>query len=363
MARMGLGLRMPDYSSFIRSVRTRYLSGLLMIALAAATAMYGLNRINSFRHEIDTISANLAELTKELRNAADFSDTAYGNWRAGTRGDLANVARNYVQRISGEIAALSKQIQALSPRMSKQTLDTLDTASVNGDLFWSAKDMVRNLNLMAAAITVDDWSPRAIRNQNNLFAQPMLMRIRTAMDDERHRADAHHDANRGPDIGDQVLAIGLQGDGAILLRRAEQAERDGEVERGGDDRDHDAEPGALDANGMNQPRDRGPDDGNRRGDDKHSLQPAREILGLAMPVGMLLVRLLRGDMESDQRRDGGHEVDDRLQGIGKEANRAGEPPGGGLQCDGGDRRRDGEPGEPGERAGASGLRLLVRRNV
>ncbi len=184
---------MPDYSSFIRSVRIRYLSGLLMIALAAATAMYGLNRINSFRHEIDTISANLAELTKELRNAADFSDTAYGNWRAGTRGDLANVARNYVQRISGEIAALSKQIQALSPRMSKQTLDTLDTASVNGDLFWSAKDMVRNLNLMAAAITVDDWSPRAIRNQNNLFAQPMLIKARAAMDGERHVADQASD--------------------------------------------------------------------------------------------------------------------------------------------------------------------------
>ncbi len=34
MARMGLGLRMPDYSSFIRSVRIRYLSGLLIFALA-----------------------------------------------------------------------------------------------------------------------------------------------------------------------------------------------------------------------------------------------------------------------------------------------------------------------------------------
>ncbi|MBN9241877.1 MAG: response regulator [Mesorhizobium sp.] len=184
---------MPDYSSFIRSIRIRYLSGLLMIALAAMAAMLGLNRINSFRHEVDATSANLVELTKELRNATDFAETAHGNWRAGTRGDLANVARNYVQRIGAEITTLTGQIDALSSHMSKPTRDALDTASVNGDLFWSAKDMVRNLNLMAAAITVDDWSPREIRNQNNLFAQPMLIKARAAMDGERHLADAASD--------------------------------------------------------------------------------------------------------------------------------------------------------------------------
>jgi signal transduction histidine kinase/DNA-binding response OmpR family regulator len=189
MARMGLGLRMPDYSSFIRSIRIRYLSGLLMIALAATVAMFGLNRINNLRHDVDSIGANLIELTKELRNASDFAEQASGNWRAGTRGELAAVARSYVQRISNGIATLQRQIDALSPRLSKDTLDALGSASINGDLFWSAKDMVRNLNTMAAAITVDDWSPREIRNQNNLFAQPMLMRVRAAMDSERRLAD------------------------------------------------------------------------------------------------------------------------------------------------------------------------------
>src|SRR5690606_15951494 len=76
---------------------------------------------------------------------------------------------------------------------SHDTAAELRSASVNGDLFWSARDMVRNLNLMAVAQKVDDWSYREIRNQNNLFAQPMLVRARAAMDDERHLADAASD--------------------------------------------------------------------------------------------------------------------------------------------------------------------------
>ena len=52
---------------------------------------------------------------------------------------------------------------------------------------------MRNFNLMSVAQKVDEWSYREIRNQNELFAQPMLVRVRTAMDDERHLADASSD--------------------------------------------------------------------------------------------------------------------------------------------------------------------------
>ena len=173
---------MPDYSSFIRSVRIRYLSGLLIFTLATAATIYALNTISSFRRDVDNVSGQLIALTKDLRNATDFAETASGNWRAGTRGDLAAVARDYVGRIGGRIELLSARIDALTPGLSKQTRDVLASASVNGDLFWSARDMVRNLNLMAAATTVDDWSPRAISNQNNLFVQPMLLKARAAMD-------------------------------------------------------------------------------------------------------------------------------------------------------------------------------------
>lgn len=49
---------MPEYSSFIRSIRIRYISGLLIFALASAAVMFALNRVNSFRHEVDALSGN-----------------------------------------------------------------------------------------------------------------------------------------------------------------------------------------------------------------------------------------------------------------------------------------------------------------
>ena len=55
---MGLGLRMPEYSSFIRSIRIRYFSGLLVFALASAAVMFALNRVNSYRHEVDALSVS-----------------------------------------------------------------------------------------------------------------------------------------------------------------------------------------------------------------------------------------------------------------------------------------------------------------
>ena len=157
---------MPDYSSFIRSIRVRYVSGLLLIAVAAVATMLALNHITTFRRDVDTASINLVALTKDLRNATEFAETASGNWRAGTRGDLAAVARTYVKRIGGEIDALSAQIGAVYPRLSKDTRDLLSSAAINGDLFWSPKDMVRNLNRMAAATgpNTSAWSRSTARS-------------------------------------------------------------------------------------------------------------------------------------------------------------------------------------------------------
>lgn len=190
---MGLGLRMPDYVSFIRSVRIRYISGLLIFALATGAAIFALNRINFFRHDVDAVSGNLVELTKDLHNATHFAETASDNWRAIFLSELTSVARDYANRISTRIDMLSEQIDVLKPHLSKETRDLLSSSSINGDLFWSAKDMVRNLNLMAAATTLDNWSAGPIRNQNDLFVQPMLIKARTAMDAERHLADGRND--------------------------------------------------------------------------------------------------------------------------------------------------------------------------
>ncbi|WP_136618355.1 MULTISPECIES: response regulator [Mesorhizobium] len=184
---------MPEYSSFIQSVRIRYISGLLIFALASAGIVIALDRVNSFRRDIDALSSNLVVFTRDLRNATSFAETTGTAWRAETRDALTTSARGHSERLTGEIETLTAQLAAIKPRLSTKTVNELQSASVNGDLFWSPRDMVRNFNLMSMAQKVDEWSYREIRNQNDLFAQPMLVRVRTAMDDERHLADASSD--------------------------------------------------------------------------------------------------------------------------------------------------------------------------
>jgi signal transduction histidine kinase/CheY-like chemotaxis protein len=184
---------MPEYSSFLRSIRIRYISGLLIFALASTAVMYALNRVNSFRHEVDALSGNVVIFARDLRNATNFAETTGTAWRSETRDALTAAARGHSERLTGEIEGLNAELAAIRPKLSRNTINALDSASVNGDLFWSARDMVRNFNLMSAAQKVDEWSYREIRNQNDLFAQPMLVRVRTALDEERRLADASSD--------------------------------------------------------------------------------------------------------------------------------------------------------------------------
>ncbi|CAM5482222.1 signal transduction histidine kinase/DNA-binding response OmpR family regulator [Aquamicrobium terrae] len=198
---------MPEYSSFIRSIRIRYLSGLLILALAVGSVVVTLNHNNSYRHEIDTLGAHLVAFSSDLNNASSFAETAAGAWRPDTRGELATAGQGHAKRLLQAIDNLTAEIAAIAPRLTKKTEDELKSASVNGYLLWSARDMVRNLELMAQAKTLDDWSYREIRNQNELFAQPMLVRARTAMDNERRLADAHSD--RLLTWGTLLLAVAL----------------------------------------------------------------------------------------------------------------------------------------------------------
>ncbi|RVD60839.1 response regulator [Mesorhizobium sp. M2D.F.Ca.ET.185.01.1.1] len=184
---------MPEYSSFLRSIRIRYISGLLIFALASAAVMFALNRVNSYRHEVDALSGNFVIFARDLRNATNFAETTGTAWRSETRDALTAAARGHSERLTAEIEILNAELAAIKPRLSRNSINTLDTASVNDDLFWSARDMVRNFNLMSTAQKVDEWSYREIRNQNDLFAQPMLVKVRTALDDERRLADASND--------------------------------------------------------------------------------------------------------------------------------------------------------------------------
>ncbi len=184
---------MPEYSSFIRSIRIRYLSGLLILALAVGGVIATLNHTSSYRHEVDALGADLVAFAGDLNNASSFAETAATAWRPDTRDELAAAAHGHAERLQHGMENLTAEIAAITPHLSSQTVDELKSASVNGYLLGSARDMMRNLNHMAQAKTIDEWSYREIRNQNELFAQPMLVRARVAMDGERRLADAHSD--------------------------------------------------------------------------------------------------------------------------------------------------------------------------
>ena len=171
---------LPDYSSFIRSIRIRYLSGLLVFALTSGAIMYALNGVNAFRHDIDEISERMVSLARDLRNATNFAETTTTAWRAETRDALRSAARGHAERLNSSIETLTAAVSDVRSRLSKRAADELDSASVNGDLFWSARDMVRNLGLLAAAQAPNEAAYREIDNQNKLFAQQSLIRAGAA---------------------------------------------------------------------------------------------------------------------------------------------------------------------------------------
>lgn len=184
---------MPEYSSFIRSIRIRYLSGLLILAVAVSGTIFALNRAGSYRAEIDALSGHIVTFARDLNNATGFAETAVSTWSPSTRLELAKSAKDHAQRLKAGMESLNAELAAITPKLSKPTQDELNAASVNGYLLWSARDILRNFDLMIGATRATDWNYREIRNQNDLFAQPMLARARTAMDVERRMAEARSD--------------------------------------------------------------------------------------------------------------------------------------------------------------------------
>jgi signal transduction histidine kinase/CheY-like chemotaxis protein len=175
---------LPNYSSFIRLVRIRYLSGLLAFALTSGAIMYALNGVNAFRHDIDVINEQMVLLGRDLRNATNFAETTTTAWRVETRDALKSAALGHAERLNSRVEALTAAVSSVRSRLSRRTADELDSASVNGDLFWSARDIVRNLGVLAAAQVPDQAAYREIDNQNKLFAQPSLIRAGAALDTE-----------------------------------------------------------------------------------------------------------------------------------------------------------------------------------
>ena len=106
---------MSGQTSFIRSIRVRYLSGLLILAVACAAIIFAIERANSFRHEIDAMASDFAALAQDVRRAEAFAGQATSNWRQDTRGELASAALGHVERLNSAVKDLEARIAAIMP--------------------------------------------------------------------------------------------------------------------------------------------------------------------------------------------------------------------------------------------------------
>jgi len=214
---------MPEYSSFIRSVRIRYISGLLVLALSVAGGIVLLNQASSYRHQVDLLGGHMMKFAGDLNDASNFAISTDGAWRPDKRDELARTAKEHATRLLEDVEILKTELAEIKPKLIKSTLDELNLASVNGYLLWSVRDIVRNLETMAAAKSIGDVHAGEISNRNSLFAQPMLNRARTAIDNERRLADAHSD--RLLAMGWLVLAFALAIVAIWIFRPMEMAIR------------------------------------------------------------------------------------------------------------------------------------------
>lgn len=217
------GERVPNYVLFIRSVRIRYLSGILVFALASGVIIFALNRANAYRHSVDMFGSELAVLMRDLSTATIFAEQSMHNWRAENSAELGAAARRHAERLTAEIETMSLSLAALKPKLSNQTDDELAACSVNGDLFWTTRDIIRNLAALATTAKVDEWSVRQIANQNHLFVQPMLLRAHAAIENERRAAEAESDRLLAGASG--LILVVLAGVAVWVFRPMERAIR------------------------------------------------------------------------------------------------------------------------------------------
>ena len=150
--------------------------------------------------------------------------------------------------------------------------------------------------------------------------------------------DADHHADRGPDVGHQVLRVGLQRDRAVLLARARtctQASRPLSAELTTDSAR--PQPTCSIGWGSKHPVRRPP----RRcraaaAMISSAFETRRKVFGLVVPVGMVFVGRARGDRHHHQREDGAGQVDEGLHRVRQQADRIGDVPGQRLERDGDD---------------------------
>src|SRR5262245_13112360 len=101
------GVRVPNYVLFIRSIRVRYLSGILIFALASGVFIFALNKSNGYRHSVDRFGSDLVALMRDLKAAASFAEQTTRVWSPATSAELGAAARSHAERLAAEVESLA----------------------------------------------------------------------------------------------------------------------------------------------------------------------------------------------------------------------------------------------------------------
>ena len=214
---------MPAYASFIRSIRTRYLSGLLIFMIAATAVLFVLNQNASMRRATDAFATHLDDLLTDERNALNFVGHSISSWATADHARLKESAKADAGRLRKEIASLEAESASIRPKLSKAGRDAMDAASLDGDLFKTSRYIAQSLDEFADTDTSRDQIYHAIRNQFDWYAQPMLGKVRNAIEEDRKAAE--WDNNRLLSLGSLFILLAIALVGLWIFRPMEAAIR------------------------------------------------------------------------------------------------------------------------------------------
>lgn len=119
---------MPDYALFIRSIRIRYLTGILIFALASGVIIFALNKANTYRHDVDSLGSQIVQLMRDLKAATSFAEQTTSIWSPATSAELGAAARGHAERLTAEIESLTVAMDAIKPRLSQAAAEELGAA-------------------------------------------------------------------------------------------------------------------------------------------------------------------------------------------------------------------------------------------
>jgi len=149
--------------------------------------------------------------------------------------------------------------------------------------------------------------------------------------DEEH---AEEDARGGPDIGHEMMAIGLEGGavGGAAFRDEEAA--DDEVEDGSQSGNGQAGAELLDLGGVGDAIESGPEDGAGGTEDEGAFEATGEEFDFVVAEGVFVVGWQGGNEQGTESGGSGSEIDEGFERVGEETDGSGEFPSEEFEGDG-----------------------------